>query len=216
MFDQFEEYTPRLFDQQLDQWYRFLWGMKRAADQASKVAPSGASRSSGSNWALGKIRTAATEIVASSDPRYFPEERYTIHHKISRSNLHKLFSMMQSAGSMSAPLSSFLQTLASELGTTSQLKALLNMPANLEVGPQDRIEDPGSGFDPNPSTPRSGFLGIVNSMISDEKFEWSEIARLLIAAHSEHGKRNPTKLLSSPILDQWGQDPSGKFIRNNK
>ena len=170
VFEGLEYYSPQdIIDSQTDFAKTFI-GREWAAKTAAKSAPS-VGKKSKSDWAAKSIRKAAAAIALKAGGAHFKGGNYAIHHKISRSNLRRLYLEMLNDPSGSARIYSLLDRISGLVGSTDYLRILLNMPANLEVGPQNPVGDPGSGFDPNPGTPRSGALARANRLIEQGKFE---------------------------------------------
>lgn len=197
-------------------------------------APGGGSSGSG-GWATSNVRKEAKQIAR--DPNYlqiFPSEEYTIHHKISRNTLAKLYDEMDKRGRddhQAKPMWDFLHGLKAKLGTLSEKKALLNLPANLEVGPpaDRRNVDPGSKFDPNQKekrarglTFRSENLQQVETLIikqDRDDNDWQKMATLLTKAQEKHeAKVNKQKrsFLSNPLTGQWEVEGTHKKTGEKK
>jgi hypothetical protein len=207
-------------DQQLPEYASEIAG----ARQKDKDMPAqGSGRSGSGQWATSKVRSSALSIVGGaqgSSKALFPGGKYTIHHKISRNTLTSLWGKIDAAGAQAAPVTTFLASVGQDVGTPSQYKALLNMPANLEVGPpaDQRVGDPGTGFDPNlesgTQTPRSEALAGAEHEMSKSTIDWDELGRLLRKAQQAHDlAAKGTGTLSAPRAAQW--KPKGaKFERN--
>lgn len=198
-----------------------LWDSSRkdvlgALRSAGKMQlPSGA-RSSGSGWALGCVRSDAIALAATR-PDLCPGGKYTIHHKISQSRLLRFAGLMKEAGAKADAVREVLTKIRAHLGSpdSTDAKALLNMPANLEVGPPTdlRAGDPGAGFDPTAGSPRSTLLGRVEALMGAGSPDWDEIAHLLKLAHGRHTAGAGRKVLSTPDWKQW-TPRGGKFVRD--
>jgi len=222
----FEEFKPSVFeflstdigpsDIKLKEWKKTLASVEYLYDHQPAV---GTGKKSKGDWALSPIRKAALDIVgASKDEKLFPGGAYTVHHKVSRFKLRGLHTAMTKAGGAAAGLSKVLSVVTP--GTTSELNALLNIPGNLEVGPQERVGDPGSGFDPNyeggAMTPRSQTLSEIDTLISRPAINFDEVAKRLMILHKQQQealrKRGGT-LITMPIKSQWTPGGSNKFKR---
>lgn len=180
-------------------------------------------------WATSKIRDAANKI-AKENKELFQGGQYTIHHKISRNQLHTLYEKMEIARKERPDdvqdLTVFLENLGDRVGTPNPLRALLNMPANLEVGPSTshRIDDPGTGFDANTvpdktyrrMTNRSNYLSQVDTMISQTSINFNKVANLLRQADNAHKQQAKGELLTMPLEEQWERQSNGKFKRLNR
>lgn len=206
----------------VEQFGRDFAGYARVADRIAATAPSGG-RSRG-DWATGAVRGAAREIAAQGGA-HFPGDSYTIHHKVSRDKLRRLHTRMEAAGAAAEPVRAVLAGIGPSVGSDSPLRILLNMPANLEVGPPaDRREgDPGTGFDPNLHvdgsgvlSPRSAPLHRVDQMIEAPQIAWEELAVHLNEAHMRHRRATGDAVLTPPRLDQWRPVAGNKFVRMNE
>jgi hypothetical protein len=193
-----------------------------AALRARKSAPSGTSGSSGS-WARNCTRKQARELVAQAredkinklKQALFAGGLYTIHHKVSQKNLKAL----AAAVAKSNLKGEFEQVLGEGEGSSIE-KGLLNLAANLEVGPPGdrRVGDPGSGFDPNvedgDTTPRSKMLSTLNSIIEHEPIDLQAALKIIKDVQGIHEEKYGEQL-SPPKIEQWQTAGGGKFKRNN-
>jgi hypothetical protein len=227
-----EQWDPQLFsyfdhwatlgpsDIPVEDWKKDLEGAQRLMESTPAT---GSGRKSSGDWATSKVRNNAKNIVAEDSKGAKTglfEGGYTVHHKISRHKLRDLKTRMDDAGSAAQPLQAALGRIGTDVGAGSPLKALLNMPANLEVGPATdrRVGDPGSGFDPNlkdgAMTPRSKVLGEVDRMLSKQDLDWNELSKKLEAVHKAHVKESKGETLSAPKAEQWKKKKGGKFERS--
>lgn len=210
------DYSPRDLDGELQDWKDELATLER---QYEKTPDPGTGKSAKGDWASKSVRSSAKSLV---DPRdaLFPGGAYTIHHKVSRSRLRGLHGKMEAAGPAANPVHVALGTIGTAAGTTSTLKTLLNMPGNLEVGPQERLEDPGAGFDPNVEsgtmTPRSVILNEIDTISQQgaKQIDWKLLAEKLVEVQGLHENSKPTRsVLSAPKKGQWAKGKEGKFTR---
>jgi hypothetical protein len=215
-FDHWKTFGPS--DILVEDWKKDLEGAQRRMESEPEIGSG--SKSSG-DWATSKVRKNAKGIAtANSKTDVFQGGSYTVHHKISRHALRGLKTRMDAAGSAAQPLQAALQKIGDDVGAGSPLKALLNMPANLEVGPATdrRIGDPGSGFDPNLKdgtlTPRSEALGEVDGMLGKQDLDWDKLAKKLEAVHQAHLKESKGETLTAPKTQQWKKGKGGKFERS--
>jgi hypothetical protein len=183
----------------------------------------------GGSWSASRVRNEARAIRDQHSK--FLNGDYTIHHKISRNHLSTLFDRMEKAKSDPGvqKLYIFLDEIKSLVGVDSDWRALLNMPANLEVGPStsQRTGDPGSGTDVNTRlkpgglertvTERSLTLLQADQLIlagSNGNTDFSKIADRFLTAHKVHMKMvEKGRILTDPVIDQWSKGKRGKFIR---
>lgn len=222
----FADFKPSVFafltkdigpaDIQLKKWKRTLASLEYLFDNQPAV---GTGKKSKGDWALSPIRKAALDVVsASKDNKLFPGGAYTVHHKVSRFKLRGLHTAMTKAPGAAAKLSKVLH--ATVPSTTSDLNALLNIPGNLEVGPQARVADPGSGFDPSyedgAMTPRSQTLSEVDTLISRPAIDFDEVAKRLMLLHKQQQealKKRGGTLITMPVKSQWTPGGNNKFNR---
>jgi hypothetical protein len=222
----FEEFKPSVFeflskdigpaDIKLREWKKTLASVEYLFDHQPAV---GTGKKSKGDWALSPIRKAALDVVAASkDDKLFPGGAYTVHHKVSRFKLRGLHTAMTKDPSGSARLSKVLHATGPE--TSSDLNALLNIPGNLEVGPQARVADPGAGFDPNwesgAMTPRSRTLNDIDTLIDRPAIDFDEVAKRLLILHKQQQEalaRRGGTLITMPIRSQWTPGGSNKFKR---
>jgi hypothetical protein len=197
----------------------FAWalGLYYGEVRNAKSQSSGGGHSGG--WARNATRKRALEIVEKAredkldklKQALFEGGLYTIHHKVSQSNLKKLAKRIEADKVHHAQFQYLL-------GDNVE-KGLLNLAANLEVGPvgSKRVGDPGSGFDPNVKdgkmTPRSKMLQDLDRMIT-RGADLGEAYSLIEEIMGVHGKKYGEKL-SEPIVDQWTKQ-GDKFVRDNK
>lgn len=129
-----------------------------------------------------------------------------------------LHTKMEDEPAAAAPVTAALGAMAPGV---KPLKALLNMPGNLEVGPQDRAGDPGSGFDPNLAdgemTPRSKTLSDIDTMIGGDRIDFGEVAKKLQVLHAQQQealKGTGETVLTPPLAGQWSKGAKGRFERS--
>lgn len=184
------------------------------------------------DWAFGSVRNEAKEIGRSGDQQLFKNGKYTIHHKVSRSNLKGLHKKMVQHADVSQSFKLKLEEIGTSTfkGASNTQKILLNLPFNLEVGPSgdNRIGDPGSGVDLNTDedgarTPRSEVLNEIDNAIGNEtqmnqQQFWDalttklETLRKLQKSQLKSDGREDN-VLSKPKVDQWEPQQGGKFRR---
>ncbi|GAA2391072.1 hypothetical protein GCM10010420_13870 [Streptomyces glaucosporus] len=161
-----------------------------------------------SDWAASAITSAHAEMRKEHP---FWGDKTTLHHKISRSELDAVLASAERDRANAKPLFDFLDEIRAVLGSTAaDKKALLNMPANLEMGPASdtRTGDPGSGTDFNytPSgalTPRSSELKQALSLANAPTVDWEAVADKLREAQRLHEKEYGGAILSPPDLARW-------------
>lgn len=200
-------------------WQKELEGLERKNDKMPMI---GSGKKAKGDWATSAVRGSAKGLVDdAADPELFPGGKYTVHHKISRSRLRGLHMKMKGAGAAAAPLSRALAVTARQSGAGNELNALLNIPGNLEVGPQERAGDPGSGFDPNyesgAMTPRSAILNEVDSDIQREPIDYAAVAAKLLEVQRLHEAglpRGGKSVLTAPKKGQWKKGARNKFTRS--
>jgi uncharacterized protein DUF4157 len=210
---------PSDIDDDLARWRKELEGL----ELLYKHQPDpGTGKSSRGDWATKKVRKSAADLkdAEKNDP-LFPGGEYTVHHKIPRTRLRRLHTNMDEAGAAATPLHDALREIGAITGTESPLKILLNIPANLEVGPptQRRVDDPGPGFDGNHEhgamTPRSTILEVVDGLLQKAPVDFAAVAAKLLAAHQLHLaalEREGGTVLTPPKTGQWTKK-GNKFKR---
>jgi len=188
---------------------RELLGALRAFEQAAANAPGAGGGSS--SWARNSTRSRAADLAAHGNPALFQGGRYTIHHKVSQSRLKTLSATLEAAGQ--GPRFS---ALVNPDGAGASLeKGLLNLPANLEVGPrgETRGDDPGAEFDPNVAadgsmTPRSADLSAVDGFITAGHTDWNALYAIL-ARHAGQPQITPPKEAQWRLVKgKWHRGPA--------
>ncbi|MCP3063184.1 hypothetical protein LXT21_30850 [Myxococcus sp. K38C18041901] len=172
------------------------------------------------DWALKVLREDAQKFAADPEHQYlFPTKRGSLHHKISQATLRELSQKLEKAGAQGAVLRVLLDKIQSRVRPTATksdyLEILLNLPANLEVGPLSELRkvDPGAGFDPNHDnhgkvrvqTPRSKHLAVVEQLARSNDIDWQRLSAFLKTADEEHQKmlKGTGRLLTPPVRDRW-------------
>ncbi|MGI5455024.1 DUF4157 domain-containing protein [Streptomyces sp. CA-249302] len=162
-----------------------------------------------SKWAAGAVTSAHAKLRIA-----YPHwgDRTTLHHKISRSELDRIMAAAERDGPQAAPLFVFLDRIRAVLASTAEdVKALHNMPANLEMGPASdtRTGDPGSGTDFNiesgAMTPRSSALNDALSLAGQPTVDWQAVADKLAQAQRIQEKEHGGAIISAPVLARWKQ-----------
>lgn len=178
------------------------------------------------SWKLPSLSQQAAKLIdeaKQAEPelaeKMFDSYAYSYHHKISQSYLKAAYKDWVTAGS---PEGKFKEAVRICEKSTSGigLKALLNAPFNLELGPlsEYRHKDPGHKFDPNyeadgSMSPRSRAM---QKELKSTYPLFNEIGAAIIKAHEIHV--NELKLdrtmVSSPVLAQWSlQEDTKKWQR---
>ena len=221
MTEGLQHFSKKDLNADFDDWSKTITGLEHQDKRAG--TPSGGSGGGSGEWASKAVRASAKQHVAAAKTgekgaELFKGDKYTIHHKISRSNLRSLYAQMTDPtnAKAAAPLEQALDTIGQDVGAKSRMKILLNMPANLEVGPstERRTDDPGSGFDPNvPLSPRSGRLAAADSEISSSSPDFGKLAKIFLDAHHTHLGMAKGEVLTPPQLDQWKKAKGDKYKR---
>jgi hypothetical protein len=176
----------------------------------AKIPSSSGKGGKGGGWAMPAVRRAALEVVAANKGApIFPGGRYTLHHKISRSELKGFLGNLSEVEEKT-----LTDTLVQDYGRFMEFgalkpsleKLLLNMPPNLEIGPPAdlRLGDPGGDFDPNPGTPRSAALGRARTALG------TDFGAALVGLRDAFARHPPGQVISPPHFDLW-LPQSGKF-----
>ncbi|TSC25311.1 hypothetical protein [Corallococcus sp. Z5C101001] len=191
-------------------------------------APLGDGSRANGSWAVKQIRENARRLA--EDPTFntlFPRGIGSLHHKVSQATLKALAQKLETAKEEGEPLRVFLRYIQARIRPhaekTDYEELLLNLPANLEVGPQAelRTDDPGDAFDPNhvkPGTlsPRSKQLSEVDRLVRNKDFQWKRIAELLLEADKAHQKMllalKIRELLTPPVPGRWDK-AGGKYTK---
>ena len=155
------------------------------------------------------------------------EHGYAIHHKISKEYLSSISEANQRAlsnnkrGAQKDGAQRFWRKVVKATkgvveSTIKPEKRLWNIPANLEVGPENVRNNPGMGFDPNTVPHQQGrrltmrseqlrrlleiFQEEADYAPSDE--QWDEMATALKIANAAHNELIDSGL-SLPLEEQW-------------
>jgi hypothetical protein len=198
------------------------WTAKKLA--LPSHAPSSAiQRMDDGKWKLGPVKDAANDMKANPQYKDLLGRGVTIHHKISQVQLLELLKINQRARGKSKGASRFWGAVAKATNGMEgpEHKLILNIPANLEIGPKSVVNNPGSSFDGNTKptgrgrsyTFRSEQLNIIDRLflekgedLTDE--DWDQMAAALEKATKHHG----TQVLSAPLMEQWRPE-HGRFRR---
>ncbi|TGE18911.1 eCIS core domain-containing protein [Hymenobacter elongatus] len=190
-------------------------------------------------WNVAETTRQKSELDAGN---FFPggANGSALHHIISRDSMKKLSRALALAQENDvAEAVAFWQTARGAMNQATRVqsnglraKMLENMPLNLSYGPNNPLNDPGSGFDPDtvPAAegeegerelaPVSAQLVIINDIIQNNPVEvlgseesgdlWTQANTALQAAIVAHDNAGQ---LNAPEMEQWLDNEDGRFFR---
>lgn len=207
----------------IDYWVPWINGNAQKSRGQSEAGIGGKS-----DWMTGAMSSEVARKLDSRKGKEFAEGAgHTMHHKISRATISVLvqkYNQLPDKG-IASEFQKFVNEIGKKVNATSMEKILINMPANLELGPSSdkRVGDPGSGFDPNIEkqsgrmTPRSTQLDEASRVMEGKMTtaeEWNKLTQFLRQADEQHKEEFSGDLVSNPRPNLWTQEKGGKYRKN--